>query len=201
MHQLLRGESRQGPVLDLGCSIGAWAWFFAEEGYPRPIGIDLSERHLRAARIAGLGPLCADGCTLPLASGTVETILCVDMLVHVLAVERQERVLAEIARVLRPGGVAVFSVPSVVGYRKGHQRLVMADSVYMTLRDAEHLLHCAPLCLEAVQAIQWVESVWPLWRWVPPVLRYRLGMPLLDRLGQRWALSNARLLFLKGRKA
>ena len=195
VRHLLRGESRAGPVLDLGCAIGAWAPFWRAEGFPTPLGLDLSER-----AVVGEISCCADATALPFAAASVQTILCVDMLVHILDPDRQAQVLREVARVLRPGGVVVLSVPSVLGYRRGRRRLVLRDSVYMTLADARALVRQAGLQGEAERGVHFLESGWWLWRWLPRTLRYRVGLPLADRLCQRAYRTGARVLFLKARK-
>ena len=60
-----------------------------------------------AARMAGknVTVMCGDGTALPLASGSFAGVLCFTMLHHLGSPELQDRMLAEAARVLRPGGV------------------------------------------------------------------------------------------------
>lgn len=50
----------------------------------------------------------ADAATLPFADGTFDAVVCLEVIEHV---PDPERVLAEIARVLRPGGRAWLSMP------------------------------------------------------------------------------------------
>lgn len=60
-----------------------------------------------AARLAGTNVevLCADAIRTPLATNRFSGAVCLTMLHHVPGLERQDAVLAEICRVLRPGGV------------------------------------------------------------------------------------------------
>ncbi len=60
-----------------------------------------------AARLAGTNVevLCADASHTQLASDRFSGAVCLTMLHHVPSVERQDALLAEIHRVLRPGGV------------------------------------------------------------------------------------------------
>jgi SAM-dependent methyltransferase len=60
-----------------------------------------------AARLAGTGVdvRCADAAATGLASDRFSGAVCLTMLHHVDSVQRQDAVLAEVCRVLRPGGV------------------------------------------------------------------------------------------------
>jgi SAM-dependent methyltransferase len=92
-----------GRVLDLGCGVGHSFELLA----PRPsVGVDLDP-----AVLAGQGreTLAADMRDLPFAPASFASVLSVQSLEHV---PDPERVLAEAARVLGPGGVAVFVTPN-----------------------------------------------------------------------------------------
>jgi SAM-dependent methyltransferase len=96
-----------GVALDAACGTGRFAEFLAGRGH-RVIGVDSSPDMLAYARRRvpaaefHLGEL--DG--LPLADDSVDVIVCALALDHVA---RLEPVLAEFARVLRPGGDLVIS--------------------------------------------------------------------------------------------
>jgi SAM-dependent methyltransferase len=64
------------------------------------------------ARAEGLDPLLVRGgvCELPLASRSADLLVCLSVLEHVRALDVAA---AEIARVLRPGGIAVLGYPRV----------------------------------------------------------------------------------------
>ena len=64
------------------------------------------------ARAEGLDPLLVRGgiCELPLADRSADLIVCLSVLEHVRTLDTAS---AEIARVLRPGGVAVLGYPRV----------------------------------------------------------------------------------------
>lgn len=69
-----------------------------------------------AARMAGsnVEVVHADGAALPFESGRFSGATCFTMLHHVPSAELQDRLLAEVRRVLRPGGVfvGVDSIPT-----------------------------------------------------------------------------------------
>jgi ubiquinone/menaquinone biosynthesis C-methylase UbiE len=58
-------------------------------------------------RMAGerLRVVCGDGTAIPLPDANFDAVVCFTMLHHVASIALQDRLLAEAARVLRPGGV------------------------------------------------------------------------------------------------
>ncbi len=96
-------------VLDVGCGNGQFL-AAAVNGGARTVGCDLSLGMARAAKIASNGLVAqADAHRLPIASGTIDTVLALWMLYHV---DDKPTALAEIARVLRPGGLLVAATNS-----------------------------------------------------------------------------------------
>lgn len=96
----LRGDER---VLDVGCGTGALAYALAPV-VGEVVGVDSSEEYLAAAR-EHAPPGCtfarADAEALPFPYGDFDLVGCLRVLHHV---RRPELVVAEIARVTRPGG-------------------------------------------------------------------------------------------------
>ena len=86
-------------VVDVGCGPGELCLELARRGH-RAVGVDLSEGMLRAAAGTPVRVL-ADGLALPLADGSVDGATCGFALRNVAD---PARLLAELARVLRPGG-------------------------------------------------------------------------------------------------
>jgi len=106
MSGLLGGRLAGGaPVacfLDVGCGSGiGLAWAARTWPESRRVGVDVSPHALE--HCAGLGAELhlIDGSHLPLADGAVDLAICVDVLQHV---ENEAPLLAEVHRVLRPGG-------------------------------------------------------------------------------------------------
>ena len=98
----------EGPVLDLGCGDG----HFGAVALPRSpdVGLDPWAGPLREARRRGGYRLLvrAEGGRIPFPDGSFATVVSNSVLEHI---PRLEPVLAEVARVLRPGGAFYFSVP------------------------------------------------------------------------------------------
>lgn len=97
-----------GDALDVGCGEGRWTRYLAATGW-RATGIDRSEALVAAARDADAEGIyeVGDATSLPLADAAVELVLCVNMLMHVVELDRA---VGELARVLRPRGVAVVGL-------------------------------------------------------------------------------------------
>jgi 2-polyprenyl-6-hydroxyphenyl methylase / 3-demethylubiquinone-9 3-methyltransferase len=111
MRRVLLAELRLAPaglpVLDIGCGGGLLAEEFARLGCA-VMGVDPSEESLAAARThaasqgLAIGYQCARGEALPFADESFDIVYCCDVLEHVNA---WRQVIAETARVLRPGGL------------------------------------------------------------------------------------------------
>ncbi len=96
-----------GPVVDLACGNGPLAPELAGRDW---IGVDLSHAELSAAQGKGAGRVTlADAASLPLADRSAGSVVCSMAL---MLVQPLDQVLAEVARVLRPGGVLVALLPS-----------------------------------------------------------------------------------------
>lgn len=118
MHEIL-DSLPVGAVLDAACGTGRYAAHVAARGN-RVLGVDGSPDMLDRARARvpdGLF-LRGDLHRLPVADGAVDVVVCALALVHVPALAP---VLAEFARVLRPGGHLVIS--------DVHRDLVLLGSV------------------------------------------------------------------------
>lgn len=94
-----------GMLLDAGCGSGQTiAWFL--ERHPRwtAIGLDVAEDGLAVARGNGLAVCSASALVLPLADESVDLVVSLDVLQHLLLEGGDGMALAEFFRVLRPGG-------------------------------------------------------------------------------------------------
>ena len=101
-------------MLDIGCNTGPMLIPLRERGYDI-VGIDistddvqqaeryLSDLHLPAGRLS-----VADGTRLPFRDQSFDAILLVDILEHT---DTPDRIVAETRRLLRPGGIAIATVP------------------------------------------------------------------------------------------
>ena len=103
---LVEAVSDTGTVVDVACGNGPLAALIG----PRWIGTDRSESELVLGLAKHAQPLViSDAATLPFATGAADTVVC-SMALQVT--EPLSSVLAEIVRVLRPGGRLVATVPA-----------------------------------------------------------------------------------------
>jgi 2-polyprenyl-6-hydroxyphenyl methylase / 3-demethylubiquinone-9 3-methyltransferase len=89
-------------LVDVGCGGGLLATHMPDY---RHVGIDLSARSLRVAANHGVVPVRADAGALPLRDQVADVVVAGELFEHVPDLPR---VIAEIARVLRPEGVLIF---------------------------------------------------------------------------------------------
>jgi 2-polyprenyl-6-hydroxyphenyl methylase/3-demethylubiquinone-9 3-methyltransferase len=110
LDQVLKFEYRGAAALDVGCGGGILAEEFAGMGF-RVTGIDPSEQSLNTARqhaqSTGLSILYQDGTgeSIPFVDNTYPVVYCCDVLEHV---RNLPKVISEIYRVTKPGGVFFF---------------------------------------------------------------------------------------------
>ncbi len=102
-YSLAREFLPQGRLLDLGCGVGHSYHLLAPR---QTVGLDISPDALRDQ---DRETVLADMRELPMEDGDFASVLSVQSLEHV---PDPERVVAEVARVLQPGGVAVFVTPN-----------------------------------------------------------------------------------------
>ncbi len=89
-------------VLDAGCGEGILVEEFAGRLAIEGIDPNYSSERVRSGSVTAL----------PYADGTFDRAMCLDVLEH-LTFEEQPRALAELFRVLRPGGELLVSVPNL----------------------------------------------------------------------------------------
>ena len=121
-------------VIDAGCGTGRYLRELRDLGVDA-IGLDLSEPMLARARAVSSRIARASLCALPIASASVDAIVCGLALGDV---PHLESALAEMSRVLRPGGCIVYSVVHPVGATQGWSRTFDSDGRTMGINSYWH---------------------------------------------------------------
>lgn len=106
-------------VLDLACGSGRYLQRVSERGASFAFGLDLAPAMLARARAVSGRLVCGDLTSLPIASSTVDVIVCGLAVGHVRDLGG---VVREMGRVLRRGGLAVYSDFHPFGMRAGWTR-------------------------------------------------------------------------------
>jgi SAM-dependent methyltransferase len=109
-------------VLDLGCGFGRHSYEFARRG-ASIVALDAAEEEVQGVRAtfgamaeAGeidlaktrIGTIQGDALHLPFADGTFDRVICSEVLEHI---PDDEGAMAELSRVLKPGGTMAITVP------------------------------------------------------------------------------------------
>jgi SAM-dependent methyltransferase len=125
--------SKAGTALDIGAAGGGNTRVLRANGW-QPIAIEYGAEGAEVARDRGLNVLRADARRLPVADGSIDLVVAFDVLEHI---EEEDVAMAEINRVLRPGGVALMAVPSDMRLWSAHDVAVGHVRRYTrdTLRD------------------------------------------------------------------
>jgi SAM-dependent methyltransferase len=103
-------SARASLVLDLACGAGAMTRELSRPGRT-VVGIDTSMAELDLARHRDSGPwVRADALRLPFADASLDAVVSS---MGMVVIQPTSRLLAEVARVLRPGGMLSFIAPTV----------------------------------------------------------------------------------------
>jgi len=122
-------------VLDLGAGFGALSLYFAHLG-AEVVAVDPDEQRLQVARAIAqrhglsLSTVAARARSLPFADDSFEVVVAEDCLAHIGGGQTYARALAEIHRVLKPGGWVV------IGGRDRSQARLRTPGTARTLRRA-----------------------------------------------------------------
>jgi SAM-dependent methyltransferase len=148
-----------GPVLDAGCGTGGFLRRMAED-LPGRAGVGLEyvpEAARRAAQKSGWPVSVGDANALPFADAVFGAAVSIDVICH--AGVDPARGLAELKRVLRPGGTAVLNLPAFEWLRSAHDARVHTARRY-TAGAAAAMMRDAGF--EAVSARYWNGLLLPL---------------------------------------
>jgi SAM-dependent methyltransferase len=124
-------------VLEVGCGRGETAEWIAGETGAEVVAVDQSDRMVELTRARGIDARVGDVQELPFGDETFDCVVAAWMLYHVPDLDRG---LAEIVRVLRPGGRLVAVTNSARHVQELKQLMGSSVPVSFTAENGEELL-------------------------------------------------------------
>ncbi|HEX8994204.1 MAG TPA: class I SAM-dependent methyltransferase, partial [Candidatus Paceibacterota bacterium] len=94
-------------ILDVGCGTGLLMQEMQQFGQIE--GVDMSERAVAYCRERNLNPVVGSADSLPFPDGSFDVVVMLDVLEHL---EDDSIGAREIYRILKPGGIAIVTVPA-----------------------------------------------------------------------------------------
>ena len=116
----LRHLPGPGTALDIGAAAGGNTRVLREFGW-RPVALEYAPTAAQIARDRGVDVILGDARKLPVHTGSMDLVTAFDLLEHI---EEDHLAAAEIARVLRPDGTALISVPADMALWSAHDEAV-----------------------------------------------------------------------------
>jgi SAM-dependent methyltransferase len=128
------GDTSGKDCLDLGSDNGVISYLLRQRG-GRWTSADLTDKSVDSIRgLVGTNVERIDGVTMPFADGFFDLVIVIDLLEHVAD---DRRCLAELSRILRPGGDLILNTPHAMPrslMRKVRDRLGLTDEWHGHLR-------------------------------------------------------------------
>ncbi|MBI3932566.1 MAG: methyltransferase domain-containing protein [Acidobacteria bacterium] len=134
-------DGRRPRILDVGCGTGNNLVHLGRRG--QAVGLDLSDEALRFCRTRVVTVVRAETMRLPFPDGAFDCVTCFDVLYH-RWVKDDRAAAAEMARVLRPGGLLLLRLPALEILRRAHDEAVHTRHRY-TRGEVKALLRAAGL--------------------------------------------------------
>src|SRR5882724_11764719 len=171
-HRMDLRESRirkPGRLLDVGCAGGELAALLATRGW-RVHGAEAEPALVEAARARGVEARAVDldRAPLPWPAGAFDAVVAAEVIEHVVDTDH---LLAEAARVLRPGGALVVTTPNLASLENRVRLLLGRYPVWMDVgvEGAGHLRYYTPRMLRHQLARHGLRVERHVGNWVPLV--------------------------------
>ncbi|MBI4393879.1 MAG: class I SAM-dependent methyltransferase [Euryarchaeota archaeon] len=112
---LKRIGAKDKRVVDAGCGPGILWRRFIKDARPRELfGLDISLTSMKAFGAAGGQGVAGDIQAPPFKPASFDVVMCLDIVEHVVGNRAKSKILLEMGRLVRPGGVLMVSVPHIM---------------------------------------------------------------------------------------
>jgi SAM-dependent methyltransferase len=112
---LKRIGAKDKRVLDAGCGPGILWRRFVKKGRPRDlVGLDISPTSMKTFNVAGGQGVAGDIQAPPFKPASFDVVMCLDIVEHVVGNNAKSKILLEMGKLVRPGGVLMVSVPHIL---------------------------------------------------------------------------------------
>lgn len=193
---IYRKFGRHAKVLDVGCGAGFLSNHLAREGF-EVTGIDASQASIDVAarrdETRKARYVLGDALQLPFADASFDVVCAMDFLEHV---EDPGAVVAEVARVLKPGGAFFFHtfnrnplawlviIKGVEWFVRNTPRHMHVLRLFIKPRELERMCQAHGLSFEELHGSEPVVLSWAFWRMlltrvVPRDFRFRFSKSTL----------------------
>jgi len=114
---ILKYLPKSGKIIEAGCGLGRFVKYLSDEGYDIE-GIEYSEETVRIVKEIdpGLKVIQGDVLNMPYRTNSIDGIISLGVVEHFIS--GCDKPLKEMYRILKPGGVAIITVPSFNLIRK-----------------------------------------------------------------------------------
>lgn len=198
----LLAAERPGRLLDVGCAAGEFAAQAIAQGW-RVDGVEREPALAEAARARGVSVHVGDFDTgsLPWESSTFDAAVAGEVIEHLVDTDH---LLAEMARLVRPGGVLIVTTPNLASLENRVRLLFGRYPMWMDHRveGAGHLRYYTPRILKAHLQTHGFRVERHVGNWVPVVPQRWADdrrFPWLARTGD-WFPSLAMGILMKARR-
>ncbi|MET0892459.1 MAG: class I SAM-dependent methyltransferase [Pseudoxanthomonas sp.] len=189
------GISAEDVVVDVGCGDGGALNFCAARG-AHLIGVDIDpsviahvQKRLEGSAARKMEFMLIESTTLPVADATATRVICTEVLEHV---DDPAQVMAELARIGKPGARYLLSVPDAL--QENLQKQVAPDSYFqkpnhvriISREEFESLVRNAGLVVEQHDYYGFFWSIWWAMFWTAKVDLSNPAHPLLDQWSRTW---------------
>jgi len=193
--QHARAPDRQPlRVLDYGCGTGGNTLAYA--ALAEVVGVEVDRFAVRLAyQRGGAHYCCGDGMHLPFCAGAFDVVIASDVLEHI---ENDVAATLEIARVLKPGGTAIVTVPAHQWLFSQHDVAIHHFRRYSKTRLRD-LLHHSDLRIRRLS--YWNMTIFPAVCLMRLIQKRRTGHPPRSDTQPTFWIVNEALSALLGAEA